>query len=32
MTPEFVTPLDMLADKKQLVREMRRTHALCDDY
>ena len=33
---EFVTPLDMLAelrdDNKQLVREMRRTHALCDEH
>jgi starvation-inducible DNA-binding protein len=33
---EFLTPLDMLAelrdDNKQLVGEMRRTHALCDDY
>jgi starvation-inducible DNA-binding protein len=33
---EFVTPLDMLAelreDNKQLAREMRRTHALCDEY
>ncbi|HWC57164.1 MAG TPA: DNA starvation/stationary phase protection protein, partial [Sphingomicrobium sp.] len=33
---EFVTPLDMLAelreDNKQLTAEMRRTHALCDDY
>jgi starvation-inducible DNA-binding protein len=33
---EFVTPLDMLAelreDNKQLTNEMRRTHALCDDY
>ena len=32
---EFVTPLDMLAelreDNKQLVGEMRRTHALCDE-
>jgi starvation-inducible DNA-binding protein len=32
----FVTPLDMLAelreDNKQLTSEMRRTHALCDDY
>ncbi len=32
----FVTPLDMLAelrdDNKQLTAEMRRTHALCDDY
>jgi starvation-inducible DNA-binding protein len=33
---DFVTPLDMLAelreDNKQLTAEMRRTHALCDDY
>src|SRR3954466_4628573 len=33
---EFVTPRDMLAelrdDNKQLVSEMRRTHALCDDH
>jgi starvation-inducible DNA-binding protein len=33
---EFVTPLDMLAelreDNKQLVGEMRRTHALCDEH
>jgi starvation-inducible DNA-binding protein len=33
---DFVTPLDMLAelreDNKQLTSEMRRTHALCDDY
>jgi len=33
---EFVTPRDMLAelrdDNKQLVSEMRRTHALCDEY
>jgi len=33
---EFVTPLDMLAelreDNKQLTAEMRRTHALCDEY
>ncbi|HYX45799.1 MAG TPA: DNA starvation/stationary phase protection protein [Sphingomicrobium sp.] len=33
---DFVTPLDMLAelreDNKQLAAEMRRTHALCDDY
>ena len=33
---EFVTPLDMLAelreDNKQLVSEMRRTHALCDEH
>jgi len=33
---DFVTPRDMLAelreDNKQLVGEMRRTHALCDDY
>jgi starvation-inducible DNA-binding protein len=33
---EFVTPRDMLAelrdDNKQLVGEMRRTHALCDEY
>ena len=32
----FVSPLDMLAelrdDNKQLAAEMRRTHALCDDY
>ena len=32
----FVTPLDMLAelrdDNKQLVKEMRRTHALCDEH
>src|SRR3569623_1117107 len=32
----FVSPLDMLAelrdDNKQLTAEMRRTHALCDDY
>src|SRR5438874_3184767 len=32
----FVTPLDMLAelreDNKQLTSEMRRTHALCDEY
>ena len=32
----YVTPLDMLAelrdDNKQLVNEMRRTHALCDQY
>jgi starvation-inducible DNA-binding protein len=32
----YVTPLDMLAelreDNKQLTAEMRRTHALCDDY
>jgi len=33
---DFVTPRDMLAelreDNKQLISEMRRTHALCDDY
>jgi starvation-inducible DNA-binding protein len=33
---DFVTPLDMLAelrdDNKQLTSEMRRTHALCDEY
>jgi starvation-inducible DNA-binding protein len=33
---EYVTPLDMLAelreDNKQLANEMRRTHALCDEY
>ena len=33
---EFVTPRDMLAelreDNKQLTSEMRRTHALCDEY
>jgi starvation-inducible DNA-binding protein len=33
---DYVTPLDMLAelreDNKQLTAEMRRTHALCDDY
>jgi starvation-inducible DNA-binding protein len=33
---EFVTPRDMLAelreDNKQLVGEMRRTHALCDEH
>jgi starvation-inducible DNA-binding protein len=33
---EYVTPLDMLSelreDNKQLTTEMRRTHALCDDY
>src|SRR6266498_1283136 len=33
---EFVTPRDMLAelreDNKQLVNEMRRTHALCDEH
>jgi starvation-inducible DNA-binding protein len=33
---EFVTPRDMLAelrdDNKQLVSEMRRTHALCDEH
>ena len=33
---EFVTPRDMLAelrdDNKELVSEMRRTHALCDEY
>ena len=33
---DFVTPLDMLAelreDNKQLVNEMRRTHALCDEH
>ena len=33
---DFVTPLDMLAelreDNKQLVGEMRRTHALCDEH
>lgn len=33
---DYVTPLDMLAelreDNKTLVGEMRRTHALCDDY
>jgi starvation-inducible DNA-binding protein len=33
---DFVTPLDMLAelreDNKQLANEMRRTHALCDDF
>jgi starvation-inducible DNA-binding protein len=33
---DFVTPLDMLAelreDNKQLVSEMRRTHALCDEH
>ena len=33
---EYVTPLDMLAelreDNKQLASEMRRTHALCDEY
>jgi starvation-inducible DNA-binding protein len=33
---EFVTPRDMLAelreDNKQLTGEMRRTHALCDEY
>jgi starvation-inducible DNA-binding protein len=33
---EYVTPLDMLAelreDNKQLVSEMRRTHALCDQH
>jgi len=33
---EFVTPRDMLAelrdDNKQLVGEMRRTHAVCDEY
>jgi starvation-inducible DNA-binding protein len=33
---DFVTPRDMLAelreDNKQLTGEMRRTHALCDDY
>jgi starvation-inducible DNA-binding protein len=33
---DFVTPLDMLAelrdDNKQLTAEMRRTHALCDEY
>ncbi len=32
----YVTPLDMLAelrdDNKQLVNEMRRTHALCDEH
>jgi starvation-inducible DNA-binding protein len=32
---DYVTPLDMLAelreDNKQLVNEMRRTHALCDE-
>jgi starvation-inducible DNA-binding protein len=33
---DYVTPLDMLAelreDNKQLTNEMRRTHALCDEY
>jgi starvation-inducible DNA-binding protein len=33
---DFVTPLDMLAelrdDNKQIVNEMRRTHALCDEH
>jgi starvation-inducible DNA-binding protein len=33
---DYVTPLDMLAelreDNKQLVSEMRRTHALCDEH
>jgi len=33
---DYVTPLDMLAelreDNKQLVNEMRRTHALCDEH
>ena len=33
---EYVSPLDMLAelreDNKQLVNEMRRTHALCDEH
>jgi starvation-inducible DNA-binding protein len=33
---EFVTPCDMLAelrdDNKQLISEMRRTHALCDEH
>ena len=33
---DYVIPLDMLAelreDNKQLTAEMRRTHALCDDY
>jgi starvation-inducible DNA-binding protein len=33
---DYVTPLDMLAelreDNKQLANEMRRTHALCDEY
>jgi starvation-inducible DNA-binding protein len=33
---DYVTPLDMLAelreDNKQLASEMRRTHALCDDF
>ena len=33
---DFVTPRDMLAelrdDNKQLTNEMRRTHALCDEY
>src|SRR5438034_6544305 len=33
---DYVTPLDMLAelreDNRQLVNEMRRTHALCDEH